>query len=172
MYNQNYEEYMRSVLGYSMPYGDNTYMQNMYGNDFYDMQPIQNLKNNETLESFYPDVYKLVHPMVCKICSSAPMNITEENIENMTNEIYINIESVNDKKETNSVQNRNVTDDKKETRHENCLLKDLIRILVIRELLGNRRRPKPPMPRPPRPPMPRSIYEERPFWRRKLLIFM
>ena len=41
-----------------------------------------------------------------------------------------------------------------ETRQRNFLLRDLIRILILRELLRRRQRPPMPPMRPPRPPMP------------------
>lgn len=172
MYNQNYDEYMRSVLGYNIPYGETMYPQDMYQGDYYSQPQMENVRKNEELETYYPDIYKMVHPMVCKICNNAPMNITEEVIENMTNEIYINIEGAESTQETNTVQNRNNQDtknvkeqDKKETRQQNYLLRDLIRILLIRELLGNKRPPRPGRPpMPPRPPYPRSIYEQRPYY--------
>ena len=46
----------------------------------------------------------------------------------------------------------------RETRQRNYLLNDLIRILVLRELIGSGRRPQCPIPpRPPRPPrLPRT----------------
>lgn len=138
--------------------------------------PDTNCNENQNLEQFYPEIYKIVNPMVCKICKNAPNVITEEVIENMTNEIFINIESQEMQKTTIKVQTRNLdtkgTDNKEnkveETRQQNFILRDLIKILILKELLQNNRPgggPRPPFPpnRPPmpRPPMPRSIYEQR-----------
>ena len=124
---------------------------------------------DQDIEELYPEIYKIVYPMICKICNNPPARITEEVIENMTNEIYINIESQEMTQTTVKVQTRNVDSKNvntkelktEETRQQNFLLKDLIRILILRELL-RRRRPgaRPPFP-PHRPPMPRSIYEQR-----------
>ena len=145
MYNQSYEEYMRNVLGYSMSYPNMYEIQNerSYNQD-------TNYLNLE-LENLYPDIYKIIYPMVRKMCSQNVENITEEKIEQMTNEIYINIES-----ETNTniqVQSPRTdiknarTKEVEEPRQRNYLLKDLIRILILRELLAGNRPPN----RPPRP---------------------
>ena len=164
MYNQSYEEYMRNVLGYTM---ENP---NMYG-----MQDECNYMNesnyiNPEIEELYPEIYKIIYPMVQKICIQNIGPITEETIEKMTNEIYINIES-----ETNvntQIQNiQNPRGDVKnprakeveEPRQRNYLLRDLIRILLLRELNGNRPPMHPPMRPPVRPPRPMPPYN--PNWR-------
>ena len=110
--------------------------------------------------------------MVCKACMNTNENITEDLVSRITNEIYINIENIEISKEnrnnSNAVNNNqinknvrpenansksNLTDttlNRQEDRNRNPLLRDLIRILVLRELLG---RPNRPQFRPPvRPP--------------------
>lgn len=56
------------------------------------------------------------------------------------------------------VRNPNVKEPetRSETRQRNFLLRDLIKILILRELINNRPPNRPPMPpqRPPRPQMP------------------
>ena len=190
MYYQNYEDYMRQVLGY--PINDpNIYETYDYRND----QVFQ-----DTYSEYYPDIYRLVHPMVCKVCETNTQPITKELIEKMTDEVYMAIEdtstTVNIRVNTpkteesrisnsninrnsseemrtaktrtertgkniaNNVENREVktnttsmTESREssavvETRNSNSTLRDLIKILILNRLLGNRPQP----PRPPRPP--------------------
>ena len=175
-YNE-YEDYMRSVLGYQ---NGNIYT-NSYGqnNDYYynvpDMQYNTTTINSEELNQFYPEIYKLIYPMVCKICNqNMNKQITKDLIDSMTEEIYINFEA-DDRQNTNNVRsqpplkngdvrnpNAKEPEYRGETRQNNFLLRDLIRILILREF-GRPIRPgfsggrppivPPPPPRPQRPPM-------------------
>ena len=101
--------------------------------------------------------------------------ITEEVIDGMVNEVYTNIETgdvitlnlnlgnsvTTGETGTNSEAKGTAQNRETESRQRNFLMNDLIRILLIRELLrrqgGNRPpfppRPFPPRPFPPRPPM-------------------
>ena len=164
MYNQNYEEYMRSVLGYNPIYaGDyrNTYEQNIY------MTPTMHNQANEN--DMYPEIYKIVYPMVKKACSNPMQEVTEAEVERITMEIFMAVEDTMSVETKVTVQNR-VTDSKstnknvisqKEDRSENrqrrrnTTLQDLIRILVLRELLGRPEPgPRPPFPGGPGPRLP------------------
>ena len=150
MYNETYDDYIRSILGYpSMGAYEDSYQdyrnQNMYSN-------INNNSINSTsdmdLESSYPEIYKIVYPMITKKCDNVRMSVTNDDIQNMTDEIYFALE--NTKTELKVSEK---TTEKKETRQINRDLRDLIQILLIRELLRRRRpQPRPPMPGP-RPPM-------------------
>ena len=163
MNNSIYEEYMRSVLGYQpmnntydMNY-DNWDMYNSWGN----MSSMNNMQVQE-LEECYPEIYRIVYPMVQSACMKNTRPITRELIDGMTEEIYYALEDKemleNRNKEektaksTETVENRQVI-------VRNTRLNDLIRILLLRELLGRPgfpgpggRPPRPPV-RPPRPPM-------------------
>lgn len=221
MYYQNYEDYIRSILGYPVSTSSNTYQNNTYNYSNYNYEPMANnipRYNSEILE-LYPEIYKIVNPMVCKICEANSKPITRELIEQMTDEIYLNIEcdnpeedavnvrvtlpkeasSENKRKDTskevrttgtnsspniakssNSVSSRS---SQSQVRYEernsnipqnrqfrrNNTLRDLIKILILNQLLGINRPPhRPGMPRPPypgrpphspRPPMnPRDMY--------------
>lgn len=106
--------------------------------------------------------------MIVKKCNNFRSNVTNEDIENMTNEIYYALEEKNEVQIninlTNNVRNNNlnnsrtldkkpdvkISDNKVENRQINSGLRDLIKILLIRELL-NRPGIRPPMPGP-RPP--------------------
>lgn len=193
MYNETYDDYIRSILGYPpmRSYEDNIQdyrNQNMNYNMTSNMNTnYMSATSDMDLESCYPEIYKIVYPMVCKKCDSVQMPVTNDDIQNMTDEIYyalearndvqLNINLTNEIKGTGTI-NTNMTraTDKKpevrisetssknrETRQFNRGLRDLIQILLIRELLRRfRRKPgmppgRPPMPRPPmpgpRPPM-------------------
>ncbi len=145
-----YEEYMRNVLGYNPGYMQDTYqMNNFYANSIYEQNYNEKLSSAFELESLYPEVYSRYYPTVCKVCSQCTEKITSEVLENMTTEVY----DIVTNKETRQ----------KET---NTTIKDLIKILIIRELIGlgqqNQRPPMtPPRPsypgpsfKPPRPPYP------------------
>ena len=164
MNNSLYEEYMRSVLGYEPIDNRNTY------NYESDIRNFSNMQNDE-LEDCYPEIYKLVYPMVQKACIQNQGQITREMIENMTDEIYFAIEDnqiTEDRgKETNNIAEK--TEDR-QIGIRNRTLNDLIRILLLRELLGRPgfpgRPPRPPM-RPPmgHPPMRPGPYPPRPGMR-------
>ena len=102
--------------------------------DYYQQQ--NDLKLSE-LENLYPEIYKLVYPMVCKCVENNTKPLTEENINEMVLSISNNIEAdfeVNVRMEPKNgdVRNPNSKEEKRETRQNNYL-NDLIRILLIRE---------------------------------------
>ena len=178
MNNQSYEDYMRSVLGYS-PYVQNNYTYNE-PEDMYNQETLmqeENMRNSQDVTPFYPEIYKIIYPMVCKVCNiNSSRDLSNELLEQMTDEIYRNVEPEEEPVQTRAplkngdVINPNSKDPlpkTKETRQTNFLLRDLIRILLLREW-GRPTRPpvrppyRPPMPPPPpprpgnngRPPMP------------------
>ncbi len=179
MYNETYDEYIRNILGYSpIKTYENDYQ--IYRNENTNYNVSSNMYNNSInsrsdaeLESCYPEIYKIVYPMVNKKCNNVRGNITREDIENMTDEIYYALEEKKDiqlninltnevRKTNNTVKSLNRKPDVKisekpnekiETRQINRGLRDLIQILLIRELLNRRRPGRPPIPPPPRPPM-------------------
>ena len=121
MYYQNYEDYMKSVLGnsyqneymnqnYNIPYMSNQSIPvnaNVMENT--SVRPINNMQNNanvstynkdmnttekiEKIKKMYPEIFALLMPMINKIVEeNKNKEITESLIENMTIEIYNNIE--------------------------------------------------------------------------------
>lgn len=180
MYNETYDEYIRSILGYP-PVGTYNY-QDYNTNNF-------EARSEMELEKCYPEIYKIVYPMVTKKCTNIRGNLSNEDIENMTDEIYyaleerneiqLNINLTNEVRTTESTNGKigkmpdkkaevkvtETTEEKRETRQINRGLRDIIKILLIRELLnrpgrpGRPHNPRPPMPGPggpgpgPRPPM-------------------
>ncbi len=187
MYYQNYEDYMRSVLGYPIVESQDTYQRNIIEETQNYILPNQNAKE---LEECYPEIYKLLNPIVCEVCNKCTVPVTREILENMVEEVYekvennneilvnIQIENRNQEQEVenrtnNSVRmnsNRNsanqiVSNQTMQRRPNNPLLRDLIRILILNQLLGgnfpNRPpRPRPPYPRPPFPGEPRPPYRD------------
>lgn len=159
MLNESYDEYIRSILGYP---SNNSY--NNYQN--YNNQNL-NLMNSD-LEKAYPEIYKIVYPMIRIKCDNIRENITNEEIENMTDEIYYALETdekIELNRTTSSASNATKTTEKKleiktseksngkrETRQINRNLRDLIKILLIRELIRPGR--PGPGPRPPFRPGP------------------
>lgn len=140
-----YEEYMRSVLGYQPM---NTYDMSYDNWGMPSMTAMNNIQIQE-LENCYPDIYRIVYPMIQKACSQNTRLVTRELIDSMTDEIYFAIED----KEMLENRDKEETEDRQIRRNTN--LNDLIRILILRELLG---RPgfsegREPQPRPHRPPM-------------------
>ena len=102
--------------------------------------------------------------MICKICNQCGNSpISKELLESMVAEIYRNFEPEDQEEEklptlkNGDVRNPNAKPEiRKETRQTNFLLRDLIKILLIRELLMRNRRPGMRPPRPwqgGRPPM-------------------
>ena len=184
MYNQDYEEYIRSILGYNnevcreVPYS--TYNANTTASS-YPTSYNDTYRRNDELEQYYPEIYKIVYPMVKKVCSNSRGDINRETLENMVDEVYSAIEVGENRNETKDIsqnnrstqtKTENITNTKtkenkneKETRESrNPGIRDLIKILILRELLRNNHRPPMPPPRPPfpggpgRPPMPRYDY--------------
>ncbi len=182
MYYQNYEDYMRSVLGYPVV---TTYDNYVIENRDYTVS----YQNNSELESMYPEIYKKINPLVCEVCEKSKVPITKEVIENMVEEIYqkidinnneillnIKIENSNNNNQkeiqnrtsaisrTNQITNntnnssempRQVNEvENRQRRPNNPLLRDLIRILILNRILGGDFPNRPPRPRPPYPGRP------------------
>lgn len=191
MYENDYEEYMRSILGY--PNNNNTYHQ---PTSF----PYRNTINEINYDDLYPDIYKILKPMIKKICDNPNYrSITNETLEAMTTEIYNNIESDinlvninittspnsseltreaekskninNNTRNTVNANKVSSSSNKEETRQccGNPTLRDLIKILILNQLLNNNanRPPRPPVP--PRPPiMPYSPFRDTSYNYREL----
>ena len=180
MYNETYEDYIRSILGYNNGYNmcNNNINENTY------MPTYRQNNQTEEIERCYPEIYKIVYPMVCKKCDNYTGRITNETIEDMTDEIYFSLQNENEiglnitlqndvrsvetSNKSNNVKtnvnertseiSRKKSENRSEDRQERRIirdhsLRDLIKILLIRRFLNNIfNRPRPPQP--PRPPFP------------------
>ena len=180
MYNNQYENYMGNLMGYNM-----NPMMNM--NNMNVMNEMYESENNceyisTNVDSMYPEIYRIIYPMICKACMAVNENVTEDLVSRITNEVYMNVEHMEEAQQNRSSSitvgpnksSKNDTLSKsqnsinsvsnargQETRQRNPLLRDLIRILVLRELIGNPgrpNRPRPPFGRPPFGPGPRNPY--------------
>lgn len=182
LYN-DYEEYMREVLGYKSMYNQNS--GNMYGN-YYNNMDINQYKENGTnynLEQFYPKVYEIINPVVCKMCDENAKPITEELISDMVGKVYntvitrieadniininvttsnenskfVNNKTTNENRNSNSLAISQIQSQRQNEQRRNPLIEDLIRILILKYLTNSNQRPNSPRPpRPPRPGMPRT----------------
>ena len=105
-----YEDYMRSVLGYQpMNNYQNTYDMNYDNLDMStiptsatvptmanmqtipSMSAMSNIQIQE-LENCYPDIYRIIYPMIQRTCERNTRAITKEAIDSMTDEIYFAID--------------------------------------------------------------------------------
>ena len=158
MYNYSYEDYMNNLLGYNINTRNNMYAipMNIEPNEDENAYiEINETKKNE-LEECYPEIYKIVYPMICKSYLYVTEEITPELVERITNEIYENLETDEVPQEKRGAEvkinysnirnnrnvgqyNRNIHEDteKEAKRQRNIFLNDLIKILVLRELIGS-----------------------------------
>lgn len=189
-----YEDYIQNLFGRDYQLYQNTYdpmlrntncynqiddfeQYNYEQNSFYEPIPYDNFSNYSTrnlasdLENLYPEIYKIVYPMIQKACSHNNKPVDENLIDDMTDDIYSNIEAdniinlninvENNRNESATSKEKNNRCKTTENRQFNNPIRDLIRILLIRELLD---RPgyRPPRPRPPGPVFPGSHFPRPP----------
>lgn len=140
---QSYDDYMRNILGYPNMNCSNMCMNNQ--------TPYQNMyQSSNSLERMYPDTYRIVYPMVVSACDMVNTPITEEMLDKMTDDIYdraatdsrINIDINIEMESREDDESRQISDDlrQRRPRRRNRFFRDLIRILLLRELLGRRQR--------------------------------
>lgn len=134
MYNNIFQKYINKMIGGTSRVEsafENLDMM-IVGNSYGDFQ----WQTNEDLEHFYPELYKLLYPMIRTACMKNTKPITEELIDEMVKDIYSNFHS--DETGQTPAKNKEGEADKIE-KPNNFVLNDLIRILLIRELLGRPR---------------------------------
>lgn len=140
---QSYEDYVRSVLGYSNNSIYDNFQDNYFtGNNMYSVD--YNTYYKEDVEDLYPDIYKMIYPYVENVCRNRSGNLSNEFIDSLVDEVYANLE-----KDRVIVGAKDGKEDR-QGRH-NFSIQDLIRILILNGLWN---RPRPPQggPFPPRPP--------------------
>lgn len=115
MYDGTYDEYIRSILGYNK---NEMYDYNNYYS--YRTQDNMTVAQNSQLEQNYPEIYKVVYPMVSKRCENVRADLSNEELEKMTDEIYFALES---KKETQL--NINLKNDVRTTSNANTRKADV-----------------------------------------------
>lgn len=135
----NYDEYMRSLIGYP----------NMRASMSPSMCPYSNMETySDDIERMYPEVYRVVYPMVCFACDNIRTPVTEEMVDMMTDDIYDRVEAdgrinidISVEVRNNPSNNEDVQENRqRRPRRRNRFLRDLIRILLLRELLHRRQR--------------------------------
>lgn len=171
MYNNVYQEYINDILG-TVPKNQVALENDVFRNSVANVYMPNNV--NMDLERLYPELYKLLYPMIQSACMRNTKPLTEETIQEMVTDIYSNFNadditiasivrnSQNPIESQTSSNNRATTKNSLEiakvqtepnTRANNYVLNDLIRILLIRELLGRPESSSPirPIFPPPRP---------------------
>lgn len=147
MFYQDNKDYMRD----SYFYGMNPYMQNNF-----QMPMNQNFMN---LENMYPQIYRIINPVVNRVIGNTNYPyITEDTLNNMTDTIYNIVEgdvsslsmqeevtqavNANANSNNRSQNSNNPTTDRRSNNSNNNssseLLRDLIKIILIKELLSRR----------------------------------
>ena len=103
MYNNVYQEYINDILGNTnrnqVQFPNNSLIDTNLYNNFQD-------STNMELEKFYPDLYRVLYPMIQTACMRNTKPITSETIDEMVNEIYFNFNDDN-----TTVLNINLTND-------------------------------------------------------------
>lgn len=156
---QSYDDYMRNTLGFSSmnsPMGmqgtscPNMNCQNMCITPYSNMSSNQMMWQDSScdLERMYPDSYRVVYPMVVSTCRNVSIPVTEDMIDRMTDDIYdravadgrINVDiSVElETREDSKEEDRQMINRPPRRRRRNRFFRDLIRILLLRELIGRR----------------------------------
>lgn len=134
MYNRDYEEYMKSVLGYNPT---NEIYNNTY-NSNYDRYQVD-------YNSLYPDIYNKLEPVISRVCSMNTKPINDVTINEMVDAIianvnldeYMEVVKEEPKLRNGDVRNPNARDtmDGRQKRPSK-LLKELLRILILNKLLN------------------------------------
>ena len=193
-----YDDYMQNLLGMNYSPFSNTYEPYERNSQYFNMtdnysqydcpcnqgMPYNSFTRNSIardiisdIEDYYPEIYKIIYPMIRKACEKNNKPISRDLIEDLTNDIYHHLEaeniinvnvSVNSNNDVNASGSKSenssreinrseaVNPESRESRQRNNPIMDLIKILLIRELGGRPGywRPRPPRPMPPRPPFP------------------
>lgn len=153
---QNYDDYMRNTLGFSgmnqsmgMPYGGcaNMGCAGMCQNPYTNMANSMWQNQSCNLENLYPDSYRVIYPMVVASCRNVRMPITEDTIERMVCDIYdkavsntkISVSLTAETTNRESSEDRQMPNRPPRKPRKNPFLNDLIRILILRELIGGGR---------------------------------
>lgn len=164
MFYQDNNDYMRDsyFYGNGMNYGMNPYMQNNF------QSPMQTNQNPMNLENMYPQIYRIISPVVNRVIANTNYPyITEDTLNNMTDTVYnivegdvsslmgtqnqsmqgddtvqqVNANAVQNNRgqnNTNPSNDRRGNNSNNNNSASNGLLRDLIKIILIKELLSRR----------------------------------
>jgi len=129
MFYPSYEDYMRDIF-----YFNGLQNQNMN-------YPYMGF-NSQNLNDYFPTIYKIVNPVVQKVVSGNNYQFTNEDSVNNIVDVVLgitagdinNLENVGNNTDPNRRQNGSSQTQGTSQVQENMLLKDLIKILTIKEL--------------------------------------
>lgn len=124
MYNNIFQDYINKMIGNTPKEKINFENSIMIPSNLKSYNTFQNLEN-KSLERFYPEIYRLLYPMIKTACMRNTKPITIETINEMVKDIYLNFSGDDNLAEV--TENRALSN--------NFLLRDLIKILLIRELI-------------------------------------
>ena len=127
MFYPSYEDYMRDIF----------YFNGLHQN-FNSGYPYMGF-NNQNLNDYFPSIYRIVNPVIQRVVSGNNYQFTNEDTVNNIVDVVLeitsgdinNLENIgnNNKKQSQSNSNMN-----SENKDDNLLLRDLIKILTIKEL--------------------------------------
>lgn len=142
MYYENYEDYMRNSQGFSNIPGP--YCNYTYPNQMNYMSPM----TGTTAGQLYPEIYTEINRKIENNCISQDARLTEENVNRITDQIF---EDYKDKTvDANAKSN--------ERTRTNDLIRDFIKILVIKYLVSKQRNNNYRYSSPMMPPMQNNYY--------------
>ncbi len=134
MFYPSYDDYMRDIFYFNGLSNSNNY-------------PYLNF-NNQNLNDYYPSIYKIVNPVIQKVISGNNYQYTnEDSINNIVDVVFgIAIGDINSltnqnnepkkiNQSGNNCQN-NCSSNNTQSQENNNLLRDLIKILTIKELMN------------------------------------
>lgn len=137
-------------------------MQNQNGmmNGMYMNQNMYPVNNNSNLTNFYPSTYRIINPVVSRVVQNSNYQfINEDTLNNMVDTVFSIVDGQIDYQEeetpaqtqnqTANPNNQNLTQTQRQTtetqrnqanqnNRSDSLLRDIIRILIIKELLSRR----------------------------------
>ena len=142
MFYPSYEDYMRDIFYF-----------NGLQNNNYNGYPFMGF-NNQNLNDYFPSIYRIVNPVVQKVVNGNNYQFTNEDTVNNIVDVVLgitagdvnNLENVGNSSENrrpnqnsncnsnNSNSNSNMNSQNQESKENNSLLRDLIKILTIKEL--------------------------------------
>ena len=124
MFYPSYEDYMRDIF----------YFNGLQNQGF--RYPYMTGFNNQNLNDYFPTIYKIINPVVQKVVSGNNYQYTNEESVNNIVDVVLGITSG----DINNLENGNNGADRKQAQGQlnssenNLLLRDLIKILTIKEL--------------------------------------
>lgn len=126
MFYPSYEDYMRDIFYF------NGLQNNNSGYPYMGF-------NSQNLNDYFPNIYKIVNPVVQKVVSGNNYQFTnEESVNNIVNVVLGitsgDINTLENSGNTNDANRKQTPSSNNQQDNSNALLKDLIKILTIKEL--------------------------------------